>query len=104
MNDKVKPVTVTRKTRSKRVTKEIRQRVRRYCCKCKKETGRSGTNKKAGVYKIENVKICSIYKHRSCQVCLYKNLAKRSESKPLRDTVISDNSATEPATMQLKAI
>jgi len=80
MNDGVKHEIVTKEARSKWVHKMVRQRVRRYCCEYEKETGRSGTDKKAGAYETETVDICVICQHPFCLDCLHENIARRGES------------------------
>lgn len=80
MNDGVGPEIVTKEARSKRVHKIVRQRVRRYCCECEKETGRSGMDKKAGAYETETVDTCVICQHPFCLDCLHENIARRGGS------------------------
>ena len=86
----------TKEEKPNYVRKEVRQRVRRYCCRCDKETGRSGTDEKAGAYETESADICSSCDHRSCQDCLHEHIARRSKSKRHRDTT-TDHGPQEPA-------
>ncbi|MCJ1386402.1 hypothetical protein MMC17_009528 [Xylographa soralifera] len=49
----------------------IRQRPRRFYCKCEKVTARKKMKGNTGVYGNETVDSCLECAHESCQVCLY---------------------------------
>ena len=68
-----------KKARAGRVHKVVRQRVRQYCCACRKETGRSMT---------EGVDVCSTCGHVICPECSLPSVEKQ-ERKRTRDILSS---------------
>ena len=53
------------------VKKEVRQRIRSYCCQCEEETGRSWIVKESGAYGTEITEVCLTCCHRRCLYCLF---------------------------------
>lgn len=63
------------KEKSHYVKKEIRQRIRSYCCQCKKNTERSCIDKKS-----ETCETCLTCFYQSCLFCLMRTFVARDSS------------------------